>query len=182
MQYGPNSYIYNMLIWGGADYDIRDLRSYWQEGKEGLQQKNFEYTRYNNPYFMAYEWLRGYYKNDYSGQISLNHKFNSDFDMLVRTNMAVTNLFKNEKFPYSMTTYDREKAEGDYKEEYNYGFKNYSDLMLNYNKTINDFGIKATLGANINIDKARNSSASTNYLIIPGLYTLSNYSNSGAAY
>jgi hypothetical protein len=46
--------------------------------------------------------------------------------------------------------------------------------MLNYDKTISDFGIKATLGANINIDKYRNSYASTNYLIIPGLYTLSN--------
>ena len=174
VQYGPNSYIYNMLIWGGADYDIRDLRDYWQKGKEGIQQKNFEYTRYNNPYFMAYEWLRGYYKNDYSGQLSLNQKFSSDFDMLVRTNMALTNLFKNEKFPYSMTTYDRDKGQGDYKEEYNYGFKSYSDLMVNYHKTISNFEVKATLGANINIDKARNSFASTNYLIIPGLYTLSN--------
>ncbi|REH01556.1 TonB-linked SusC/RagA family outer membrane protein [Flavobacterium aquicola] len=174
VQYGPNSYIYNMLIWGGADYDIRDLRDYWQEGKEGLQQKNFEYTRYNNPNFMAHEWLRGYYKNDYSGQISLNHQFNDSFSGLIRTNMSVSNLFRNEKFPYSMTTYDREKAEGDYKEQYDYRFKNYSDFMLNYDKTISDFEIKATLGANINIEKYRNSYATTNYLIIPGLYTLSN--------
>lgn len=174
VQYGPNSYIYNMLIWGGADYDVRDLREYWQKGKEGIQQKNFEYTRYNNPYFMAYEWLKGYYKNDYSGQISLNHKFNDDFYALVRTNMAVSNLFRDEKFPYSMSTYGREKAQGDYKESYDYKVKSYSDFMLNYEKTIHDFDIKATLGSNINIDKYRNSSASTNYLIIPGLYNLSN--------
>lgn len=174
VQYGPNSYIYNMLIWGGADYDIRDLRDYWQGGKEGLQQKNFEYTRYNNPNFMAHEWLRGYYKNDYSGQISLNHQFSNDFSALIRTNMSVSNLFRNEKFPYSMTTYDREKAEGDYKEQYDYRYKSYSDFMLNYNKTMGDFEIKATLGGNINTEKYRNSYASTNYLIIPGLYTLSN--------
>jgi TonB-linked SusC/RagA family outer membrane protein len=174
VEYGPNSYLYNMLIWGGADYDVRDLRNYWQEGKEGLQQINFEYQRYNNPYFMAYEWLRGYYKNDYSGQVSLNHKFNNDFDVVLRTNMALSNLFRDEKFPYSMTTYGREKAQGDYKEQYDYKFKNYSDLMLNYTKTIHDFGVKATLGANINTEKYRNSYATTNYLIIPGLYTLSN--------
>ena len=174
VQYGPNSYLYNIIIWGGPDYDIRDLRNYWQKGKEGLQQMNFEYTRYNNPYFMAYEWLRGYYKNDYSGQISLNHKFNSNFDVVLRTNMAVSNLFRNEKFPYSMTTYGREKAQGDYKEQNDYKFKNYSDLMLNYNKTINDFSIKATVGLNNNTEKYRNLFATTNYLIIPGLYNLSN--------
>lgn len=174
VQYGPNSYIYNILIWGGADYDIRDLRDYWQKGKEGIQQKNFEYTRYNNPYFMAYEWLRGYYKNDYSGQLSLNHKFNNEFSAVIRTNMSVSNLFQNEKFPYSMTTYDREKGEGDYKEQYDYRLKSYSDFMLNYDKMIGNFEVKATVGANINIDKYRNSYASTNYLIIPGLYTLSN--------
>ena len=174
VQYGPNSYLYNIIIWGGPDYDIRDLRNYWQKGKEGLQQMNFEYTRYNNPYFMAYEWLRGYYKNDYSGQISLNHKFSSNLDVVLRTNMALSNLFRDEKFPYSMTTYGREKAQGDYKEEYEYKFKNYSDLMLNYNKTIQNFGVKATLGANTNTEKFRDSYASTNYLIIPGLYNLSN--------
>lgn len=172
--YGPNSYLYNMIIWGGADYDVRDLRNYWQDGKEGLQQKNFEYTRYNNPYFMAYEWLRGYYKNDYAGQVSVNHKFNSNFDVILRTNMAVSNLFRNEKFPYSMTTYGREKAQGDYKEQNDYKFKNYSDLMLNYNKSIGDFEIKATVGLNNNTEKYRNSFATTNYLIVPGLYNLSN--------
>jgi hypothetical protein len=123
---------------------------------------------------MAYEWLKGYYKNDYSGQISLNHKFNSNFDAVLRTNMALSNLFRDEKFPYSMTTYGREKAEGDYKEEYEYKFKNYSDLMLNYNKTIQNFGVKATLGANMNTEKSRDLYATTNYLIIPGLYNLGN--------
>lgn len=174
VNYGPNSYIYNILIWGGADYDIRDLRNYWQKGKEGIQQVNFEYTRYNNPYFMAYEWLRGYYKNDFTGQITLKHKFNDNFDALVRTNMAIENLFRNEKFPYSMTTYGREKAQGDYKERYDYGLKSYTDVMFNYNQSIEDFDFKATIGANLNIEKGRVTDARTNYLIVPGLYTLSN--------
>jgi TonB-linked SusC/RagA family outer membrane protein len=174
VEYGPNSYIYNMLIWGGDDWDVRDLRDYWQEGKEGIQQVNFEYTRYNNPYFMAYEWLRGYYKNDYTGQISLTHKFSEHFNAVIRTNIAVSNLFQDEKFPYSATTYGREKAQGDYSEQYDYTMKNYSDLMLNYDNKFGDFGITALLGGNLDINKTRNSYASTDYLIVPGLYTLSN--------
>ncbi|TVZ25858.1 TonB-linked SusC/RagA family outer membrane protein [Gillisia sp. Hel_I_86] len=174
VQYGPNSYIYNMLIWGGSDWDVRDLRDYWQEGKEGLQQKNFEYTRYNNPYFMAYEWLRGYYSNDYSGQLSLTHRFNKHVNLVLRSNIAVNNLFQDEKFPYSATTYGREKAQGDYKERYNYSMKNYSDAMLNYNDSFGDFAIDGLLGANLDINKTRSTYAATDYLIVPGLYNLSN--------
>lgn len=174
VNYGPNSYIYNMLIWGGADYDVRDLRNYWQEGKEGIQQKNFEYTRYNNPYFMAYEWLKGKQTNDFTGQVSLNHKFTNNFDATIRTNIALENEFDNEKFPYSMTTYGREKAQGDYKEWYTNNMKSYTDLMLNYDNTFGDFGVRATLGSNLNIQKFRNLYATTDYLIVPGLFTLSN--------
>jgi len=172
--YGPNSYIYNMLIWGGADYDVRELRDYWQEGKEGIQQINFEYTRYNNPYFMAYEWLKGKQSNAFTGQVSLNHKFTNSLDATLRTNAALDNQFNSEKFPYSMTTYGREKAEGDYKEWYYYNLKSYTDLMLNYNQTFGDFEVRSTLGTNLNIEKYRSSYATTDYLIVPGLYTLSN--------
>src|SRR5450432_1045842 len=56
--YGPNSMIYNIIIWGGADWAMSDMRNYWQTGKVGLQQKYEEFYRYNNPYFMSYEWLR----------------------------------------------------------------------------------------------------------------------------
>lgn len=174
VNYGPNSYIYNMLIWGGADYDVRDLRNYWQVGKQGIQQKSFEYARYNNPYFMAYEWLRGAQTNDFTGQVTLKHKITNSFDASIRTNAALENEFENEKFPYSMATYGREKAQGDYKEWYNYKLKSYTDFMLNYDNTFGDFGVRSTLGANINIEKYRNLYATTDYLIVPGLYTLSN--------
>ena len=33
------------------------MRNYWQPGKVGIQQNYEEYYRYNNPYFMSYEWL-----------------------------------------------------------------------------------------------------------------------------
>ena len=49
--YGPQNYIYNTIIWMGEDVDINDLRNYWQEGKEGIQQYNFNYVWYNNPWF-----------------------------------------------------------------------------------------------------------------------------------
>ena len=123
---------------------------------------------------MAYEWLKGVETNAFTGQITLNHKFTPSLDATIRTNAALDNRFNNEKFPYSMTTYGREKAQGDYKEWYAYTLKSYTDIMLNYNKSFGDFGVRSTLGTNLNIEKYRGSYATTDYLIVPGLYTLSN--------
>ena len=74
--YGPNSMIYNIIIWGGADWAMSDMKNYWQTGKTGVQQKYEEFYRYNNPYFMSYEWLRGHDQNNVYGYVSLNYKIN----------------------------------------------------------------------------------------------------------
>ncbi|MDZ7605348.1 MAG: carboxypeptidase-like regulatory domain-containing protein [Cyclobacteriaceae bacterium] len=37
--YGPNSMIYNIILWAGADWSMDDMRNYWQPGKEGLATK-----------------------------------------------------------------------------------------------------------------------------------------------
>ncbi len=62
--YGPTNYLYNLVLWTGADVDIRDLRNYWVAGKEGYQQRHYNVSYYNNPYFQAYEYLRPYYKDN----------------------------------------------------------------------------------------------------------------------
>ncbi len=79
VNYGPNSIIYNIILWAGADWAMSDMRNYWQAGKVGIQQKYAEYYRYNNPYFMSYQWLRGHYQNNVYGYLSLNYKLNHNF-------------------------------------------------------------------------------------------------------
>jgi hypothetical protein len=85
VQYGPNSLIYNVILWGGADWDVDDMKDYWQPGKEGVQQIYAEYQRYNNPWFMAQEWLRGHYKTDIYGQTALNWNIAKGLDFKLRT-------------------------------------------------------------------------------------------------
>ncbi|WP_233208034.1 hypothetical protein [Siphonobacter sp. BAB-5405] len=55
------------MIWAGADWNVDDMKQLWQPGKEGIQQIYAEYQRYNNPWFVAKEWLRGHYNNTYNG-------------------------------------------------------------------------------------------------------------------
>lgn len=106
-----------MIIWGGADWNVDDMKNYWQAGKEGVQQIYSEYQRYNNPYFTSYEWLRGHYKNDIYGYASLDYKITDNLSVMGRTSVTTYDLFRSEKFPYSATSYGREEAKGDYRED-----------------------------------------------------------------
>lgn len=178
VNYGPNSMIYNVIIWGGADWDIDDMKNYWQPGKEGVQQIYAEYQRYNNPWFMAKEWLRGHFKNDFYGYTTLSYKFNKEFEVLGRASVTTYDLFRNEKFPYSATSYGREEGRGDYREDVRRLFENNTELILKYNKTFgNGFSVAALAGGNIRSLKYSSSYTTTNYLNVPGIYTFANSRN-----
>ena len=178
VNYGPNSMIYNVIIWGGADWDIDELKNYWQPGKEGVQQIYAEYQRYNNPWFLAKEWLRGHYKNDLYGYTTLSYKFNKSFEAIARTSITTYDLLRTEKFPYSATTYGREEARGDYREDARKLFENNSELLLKYNKTFfKDLLVAAVAGGNIRKLMYNSSFTTTNYLNVPGIYTFANSRN-----
>ncbi|MES2647429.1 MAG: SusC/RagA family TonB-linked outer membrane protein [Bacteroidota bacterium] len=178
VNYGPNSIIYNMILWGGADWDVDQMRNYWQAGKEGTQQIYAEYQRYNNPWFMSKEWLRGHYKNDLYGYMTLNYKINSDFEILGRTSVTTYDLFRTEKLPFSATSYGREEARGDYREDSRKLFENNTEVIAKYNKTFfKDLNVAALVGGNARSMRYNSSFVSTNYLNVPGIYTFANSSN-----
>ncbi|MCH5596622.1 hypothetical protein [Niabella ginsengisoli] len=82
--YGPPNILYNLILWIGTDVDITDLKNYWLPGQEGLQQRNYNLSWYNNPYFVAYEYLNGYKKNNAFGQITFDYKFTKDLSLKFR--------------------------------------------------------------------------------------------------
>ena len=178
VNYGPNSIIYNIVYWAGADWNIDDMRNYWQKGKEGIQQVYAEYQRYNNPYFMSYEWLRSHYKTDIVGQAALRYTFNENLNLLARTQVTTWDMLRTEKFPYSAGTYGRDERRGDYREDRRSLFENNTELLLTYDKDIlPGFNTKINAGASQRIFQYKSMFATTNYLNVPGLYNFSNSSN-----
>lgn len=189
VQYGPNSMIYNIIIWGGADWNIDDMKNYWQPGKEGVQQIYADYTRYNNPYFLTKEWLRGHYKTDIYGNMALKFKVTDFLELMARTSVTTYSVFRNEKFPYSATVYGREQAKGDYREDNRNLFENNTDVLATFNKRITpDFSLNASVGGNIRTYDYRSSYVTTDYLnvpassLTPGAYTFDNSLNPIKAY
>ena len=130
--YGPNSIIYNIDIWTGSDWNVKDpnIISYWQPGKEGVQSNFAEYKRYHNPYFMSYEWLRGHYKNDLYGWAALSYKINKDLSATLRSNITTYNLLRTEKEPWSAHPYGDEHNRGNYREDRRDLWENNTELLL----------------------------------------------------
>lgn len=178
VNYGPNSLIYNTVIWAGADWDVDEMKNYWQPGREGVQQIYAEYQRYNNPHFVAHEWLRGHYKTDVYGYASLKYKLTDFMEVTGRTQVTSWDLFRPEKFPYSAGTYGRDERAGDYREDRRNLSENNTDLLLKVDKNVHpDFNVKAWVGGNLRTFTYNSSFTTTDYLLIPGLYNFSNSRN-----
>ncbi|MBS1935886.1 MAG: SusC/RagA family TonB-linked outer membrane protein, partial [Bacteroidetes bacterium] len=179
VDYGPNSIIYNIIIWGGADWAMKDMRDYWQPGYAGIQQKYAEYYRYNNPYFMSYEWLRGHYQNNEYGYLSFNYKLNDNIDFQFRPSMTAYDMFNSEKLPYSADVYGRELRQGDYREDRRSLFESNEDLQVRYHKNelLGFLDVAAVGGATARSQTFSSVFESTNYLNVPGIYSFSNSLN-----
>ncbi|MFI3314930.1 MAG: SusC/RagA family TonB-linked outer membrane protein [Rikenellaceae bacterium] len=176
LTYEPRSVIYNLSVWRGAEFDVMDLQDYWIDGMEGLQQYNTDYAQYNNPWFMAYENLRTYDKDDVHGQVSYNYRFTPDLDVIARVNLSTNSLNETESYPVSASFYGDNKWVGAYDESYDIYSDLNADILLNYAKQLNsNFGIKASAGGSYRMEEGSYAYATTyGGLIVPGIYTLQN--------
>ncbi len=180
VNYGPNSLIYNIIAWGGADWNIDDMKQIWQPGHELTQDKQIyaEYQRYNNPWFLAKYWLRGHYNNNVYGYTSLRYQIADGLQLTGKAQLTTYNLLRTEKLPYSATTYGREEGRGDYREDRRNLFDNINQVLLQYTKKVTpDLTINALAGGEARIFNYNSDFASTNYLNVPGVYNFANSSN-----
>lgn len=180
VDYGPNSLIYNVSVWTGADWDVNapDIKGMWQPGKVGTQSIFAEYQRYHNPWFQVNEWLRGHYKTDIYSYVSANYKFNNNINLTARTQVTSYDLLRTEKMPFSAHPYGREQNEGDYREDRRSLFENNTDVQLNYNYTVAKFlNLSGLVGGSGRFFNYNSNFTSTDYLNVPGVYSFSNSKN-----
>jgi TonB-linked SusC/RagA family outer membrane protein len=180
VDYGPNSLIYNLAIWTGADWSVNspDIKAIWQPGKVGVQSQFEEYTRYHNPWFMVTDWTRGHYKNDVYGYLSGNFKINKNLNATLRSQIDTYNILRTEDMPFSAHPYGREGNQGDYREDRRDLFDNNTELMLNYDYTVKKFlNLSGLIGGNMRNFSYNSSWTSTDYLNVPEVYSFSNSKN-----
>ncbi|MBS1526015.1 MAG: carboxypeptidase-like regulatory domain-containing protein [Bacteroidetes bacterium] len=180
VQYGPNSIIYNMAIWTGADWSVNapDIKAIWQPGKVGVASEFEEYTRYHNPWFLTEIWTRGHHKDDTYGYLAGNFKIDNHLNVDLKSQIDTYSLLQTEDMPYSAHPYGREGNQGDYREDNRNLFENNTELKLNFDYTISHFiNASGLIGGNLRSFMYHSTWISTDYLNVPGVYSFSNSKN-----
>lgn len=171
--YNNQGYLYQLIMWTGTEYDIRDYRDYWVIPNKT---QNWMYTNwYDNPYLIAYEKINSSVENTMNATFSANYKFSKDLNVLVRMGYDNYNNKSTMHNPTSNIYSNRGgwDAKGMYSIGTSTGFSITNDVIVNYNKRISDFSIEALAGANLFYKEDESFSGSTkNGLISPTFFSL----------
>ena len=167
--YGGGGYIYNLLVWTGTDYDVRDYKNYWRKKDE--EQNWMNDVWYDNPYYLAHEMTSS---NDYD---KVNTYLSGKYDIMPWLNFSM----RAGADAYASRTEKKNamSARGGWdKNGYFYtskstGFSFNGDALLSANHSFGDFAIDGFVGGTIYYyyDDAI-SSNTRNGLSIPGYYSL----------
>ena len=89
--YGSENVNYSLVAWGPRSLNIDSLRDYWQPGLEGVQQYSFNYTFFDNPYFILFENRNSFNRDRVFGNVSIKHNFTEKLSVAVRSGMDYSN-------------------------------------------------------------------------------------------
>ncbi|RDC58588.1 SusC/RagA family TonB-linked outer membrane protein [Pedobacter chinensis] len=171
--YNDQGYLYQLIMWTGPEYDIRDYKNYW---KEPNKTQNWIYSNwYDNPYLIAYEKLSGYQQNTVNANITANYQITPDLNFLVRLGYDNYNNKSTMRNPAAniYSTRGGWNARGMYSITDSRGFSTNDDAILSYKKKINKWSFDALAGGTIYywIDESL-SGTTRNGLISPTFYSL----------
>lgn len=166
-----SSYIYNMVIWGGTEYDIRDYRNYWVDGKENEMQNWYDRSWYDNPWFKAYEQVSSYDTDVFNTALNTSYEINSWLKAMVRAGADVYNKRLEERNAISANgAWDKK---GYYSVSKDTWFSVNADAMLMADKTWGKFNVNGLVGGNIFYQHTDGMLSKTQGgLSIPGYYSL----------
>ena len=172
--YGNSHPYYNILVYMGANNDIRDLRNYWEEGQEGYAQRNWNHVWFNNPWFVAEEYTRPYSEPELIASASLDYDITDDLNFMVKAATDSKHQNQEECKPYAWVGNDRGlySVGSDRRVDVNL------DAMLSYKKRFGEFDLDAMLGVSLfNYQRNYLFSTTEGGLQQPDLYNLSNSQN-----
>ncbi|WP_456088233.1 SusC/RagA family TonB-linked outer membrane protein [Parabacteroides sp.] len=167
--YGMGSYMYNLLIWTGAEYDLREYRNYWRAGKEQEEQNWMDDWWYDNPYFLANERTNQRHQDLTNGSLDMSLDVTDWLKLVMRVG---GDAFRNQ-FTLKEPISTRGNRKGGFRLSNYSGYSTTDDIMLLANKKFGDFAVDGFLGGSIYFrENDYQSSSTSNGLNMPGFFSL----------
>ncbi len=168
--YGSENANYSLVAWGPRSLDIGALKDYWQPGLEGLQQYNFNYTFFDNPYFILQENTNSFNRDRIFGNVMASYQMDEYWSLSLRSGMDYSTELRQFKRAFSTNRF----KQGAYA-EHQVGFReNNTDFLLNYNRKFGKISTDFSAGANRLDQRATTVQTQTTQLAQPGVYSLTN--------
>ena len=168
--YGSENVNYSLVAWGPRSLNIDNLRNYWQPGLEGVQQYSFNYTFFDNPYFILQENRNSFGRDRLFGNVSLSRKLTPELTATVRTGMD----YSNEKRRFIRNFSTNRFRNGAYAEHDVFYREINTDFLLNYKKQLGVINFDASVGGNRLSQTASTTQVQTTSLAQPGIFSLNN--------
>ncbi|MDD2437651.1 MAG: SusC/RagA family TonB-linked outer membrane protein [Massilibacteroides sp.] len=167
VNYGGGNILYNMLIWGGTEYDIRDFKNYWKV-KDQKQNWPFE-AWYDNPYYIMNERINKQNKDLFNASVTLNYDIKENLSVMFRS--GYDNYGNTEENRQSVG--DSGQKRGYYKYAQYLGSSFNNDVIFKGEFKWNDFGLDFISGLSSYWYKTTDFYANTRGgLSVPGFYSL----------
>lgn len=168
--YGSENVNYSLVAWGPRSLDIAAMEDYWQPGLENIQQYSFNYTYFDNPYFILHENRNSFKRDRLFGNMVATYEFSPSFSVMVRSGMDYSG--EQRKFRRAFST-NRFKS-GAYGEHAVNFRENNTDFLFNFNEYFGDFRVNLNVGGNRMDQFAESVQTQALSLAQPGIFSLSN--------
>ncbi len=142
--YGSENIGYSLVAWGPRSLDTDILRDYWQPGLEGQQQYSFNYTFFDNPFFILHENTNSFSRNRFYGNVIANYQLAQGLSLQASIGNDSSSELRQFRRAFSTNRFQT----GAYAEQ-DVRFREVnSNFLLRYEKQFNNFDASISFGGN----------------------------------
>ena len=168
--YGSENINYSLVAWGPRSLDIAQLKNYWQPGLESIQQYSFNYTFFDNPYFILQENANSFSRNRLFGNLMAAYDFSPRLSVVLSSGMDYSDESRAFKRHYSTNRF----SDGAYAEQDVFYRESNTNVLFNYNLSGGVVKSDFAIGGNRLDQESKSKQAQTLSLAQPGIFNFSN--------
>lgn len=168
--YGSENINYSLVAWGPRSLNIESLKDYWQPGLENIQQFSFNYTFFDNPYFILLENRNSFNRDRVFGHIGASYDLTSDLSFHITSGMDYSNELRKYRRNFSTNRFKT----GAYAEQNVFFREVNTNFLLRYQKQLWGISADFSLGGNRMDQSAATKQTEALSLAQPGIFNFSN--------